>query len=147
MDTVISVKMLKPYYIKADDQFVRIILAYQYFSVVINKQVFQFIPIEGKEIRINRRTRKVENIGSRFAFQKGKDVIYLTMTELISLPDFMTQLHHIAKPYYGIDYEVDEEFESKLIFEELERLNIKRLIDKALDERDENTFRELVRLL
>jgi uncharacterized protein YpiB (UPF0302 family) len=144
---VISVKMLKPYYIKADDQFVRIILAYQYFSVLINKQVFQFIPVEGKEIRINRRTRKVENVGSRFAFQKGKDIIYLTMTELISLPDFMTQLHHIAKPYYDENYEVNEEFENRLMFNELERQNIKRLIDKALDERDEDTFRELVRLL
>jgi uncharacterized protein YpiB (UPF0302 family) len=144
---VISVKMLKPYYIKADDQFVRIILAYQYFSVLINKQVFQFIPVEGKEIRINRRTRKVENVGSRFAFQKGKDIIYLTMTELISLPDFMTQLHQIAKPYYDENYEVNEEFENRLMFNELERQNIKRLIDKALDERDEDTFRELVRLL
>jgi uncharacterized protein YpiB (UPF0302 family) len=140
--------MLKPYYIKADEQFVRIILAYQYFSVVINKKVYQFIPIEGKEIRINRRTRKVENVGSRFAFQKGKEIIYLTMTELITLPDFLTQLHHIAKPYYNVESEVDKiSLEIERVMEELEKINIKRLIDKALDERDEKTFRELVRLL
>jgi uncharacterized protein YpiB (UPF0302 family) len=145
---VISVKMLKPYYIKADDQFVRIILAYQYFSVVINKIVYQFIPIEGKEIRINRRTRKVENVGSRFAFQKGKEIIYLTMTELITLPDFLTQLHNIAKPYYNNGQEINEvNAENELVMKELEKKNIKRLIDKALDERDEESFRELVTLL
>ncbi len=140
--------MLKPYYIKADDQFVRIILAYQYFSVVINKIVYQFIPIEGKEIRINRRTRKVENVGSRFAFQKGKEIIYLTMTELITLPDFLTQLHNIAKPYYNTGQEINEvNAEIELVMEELVKINIKRLIDKALDERDEETFRKLVKLL
>jgi IDEAL domain len=145
---VISVKMLKPYYIKADDHYVRIILAYQYFSVIINKRVYQFIPIEGKEIRINRRTRKVENVGSRFAFQKGKDIVYMTMTELISLPDFLTQLHNIVKPYYEGYEEVDQhQFENKLVIEELEKLNIKRLIDQALDEKNEEKFRELVRLL
>ena len=145
---MISVKMLKPYYIKADEQFVRIILAYQYFSVVINKIVYQFIPVEGKEIRINRRTRKVENVGSRFAFQKEKEIIYLTMTELITLPDFLTQLHNIAKPYYNTGQEINEiNTEIELVMEELEKINIKRLIDKALDERDEKTFRELVKLL
>ncbi|MFS0674178.1 IDEAL domain-containing protein [Ornithinibacillus sp. 179-J 7C1 HS] len=145
---MISVKMLKPYYIKADDQYVRIILAYQYFSVMINNNVYQFIPIEAKEIRINRRTRKVENVGSRFAFQKGKEIIYMTMTELITLPEFLTQLHNIAKPYYDEIHGLDEmETEHRLIMDELEKLNLKRLIDKALDERDEKTFRELVELL
>ncbi|GGA67040.1 IDEAL domain-containing protein [Ornithinibacillus halotolerans] len=145
---MISVKMLKPYYIKADDQFVRIILAYQYFSVLINKKVYQFIPIEAKEIRINRRTRKVENVGSRFAFQKGKEIIYMTMTELMTLPDFLEQLDTIAKPYYEAKHEVDEvESEANAVIDELEKRNIKRLIDKALDERDEDTFRELVKLL
>ncbi|WP_047980854.1 IDEAL domain-containing protein [Ornithinibacillus contaminans] len=145
---MISVRMLKPYYIKADDDYVRIILAYQYFSVLINDSVYQFIPIEGKEIRINRRTRKVENIGTRFAFQKGKDIVYMTMTELISLPDFMTQLHNIAKAYYDGMEEVSFQTENThQIMEELEKLNIKRLIDQALDEHDEETFRELVKLL
>lgn len=129
---VISVKMLKPYYIKADDEFVRIILAYQYFSVSINTHVYQFIPVEAKEIRINRKTRKVENVESRFAFQKGKEIIYMTMTELITLPDFLTQLHHIAKPYYEEFQEMDEiASENRLILEELEKSNLKRLIDKA----------------
>lgn len=138
--------MLKPYYIKADDQYVRIILAYQYFSVLINKQLYQFIPVEAKEFRINRRTRQVENIGSRFAFQKGKDVVYMTMTELMTLPDFVQQLNSIVTPYYSEGFD-EVETENLYIIEELEKANIQRLIDKALDERDEKTFRELVKLL
>ncbi|WP_010094179.1 IDEAL domain-containing protein [Ornithinibacillus scapharcae] len=143
---MISVKMLKPYYIKADDQYVRIILAYQYFSVLIDKQLYQFIPIEAKEFRINRRTRQVENIGSRFAFQKGKDVVYMTMTELMTLPDFVQQLDHIVSPYYSEGFNQGET-ENLNIIEKLEKANVQRLIDKALDERDEKSFRELVKLL
>ncbi|MFD2044965.1 IDEAL domain-containing protein [Ornithinibacillus salinisoli] len=146
---LISVKMLKPYYIKSNENYVRIILAYQYFAVVINKKVYQFIPVEAKEIRINRSTRKVENIGARFAFQKGKDIVYMTMSELLSLPDFLYQLHTIAKPYYNcVDVESNEqENETAIIIDELEHLNVKRLIDNALDERDEEAFRTLVKLL
>lgn len=141
--------MLKPYYIKSTDDYVRIILAYQYFAVVINKKVYQFIPVEAKEIRVNRRTRKVENVGARFAFQKGKDIVYMTMSELLSLPDFLFQLHTIAKPYYDPleeDSKVNEN-ENAIILDELEQMNIKRLIDKALDDRDEEAFHSLVKLL
>lgn len=55
---MVTVKMLKPYYIKTEEEYVRVILAYQYFSVVINKKVYQFIPVEANEIRINRKTKK-----------------------------------------------------------------------------------------
>nr|WP_155669053.1 IDEAL domain-containing protein [Ornithinibacillus caprae] len=141
--------MLKPYYIKSNENYVRIILAYQYFAVVINKKVYQFIPVEAKEIRINRRTRKVENIGARFAFQKGKDIVYMTMSELLSLPDFLFQLHTIAKPYYeNVEEEKNQSInESAIIIDELEHLNVKRLIDRALDERNEEAFYNLVKLL
>src|SRR5690625_6896551 len=62
---MITVKMLKPYYIKSNAQHVRVVLAYQYFSVVINQDVYQFIPVEAKEIRLNRTNKKVENINAR----------------------------------------------------------------------------------
>lgn len=146
---MVTVKMLKPYYIKADTNNVRVILAYQYFSVLINKKVYQFIPVEAKEIRIDRSTQKVKNIDAKFAFQKGKDVVYVSMSELISLPDFLHQLHAIAEPYYKKDAKSinEQENESAIIIEELERLNIKRLIDRALDERDKKTFEALAKLL
>ncbi|WP_164668059.1 IDEAL domain-containing protein [Virgibacillus doumboii] len=142
---MVTVKMLKPYYMKADDNYVRIVLAYQYFTVLINNQVYQFIPVESKEIRINRRTQKVENVGARFAFQKGKDIVYMAISELISLPDFLVHLHSIAEPYYIKKQKSDDQ--TAVIIDELEQINLKRLIDKALDNRDYEAFKSLVKLL
>ncbi|MBM7600512.1 uncharacterized protein YpiB (UPF0302 family) [Virgibacillus halotolerans] len=146
---MVTVKMLKPYYIKADADYVRVILAYQYFSVIINQKVYQFIPVEAKEIRIDRSTRKVKNLDANFAFQKDKDVVYVSMSELISLPDFIEQLHAIAEPYYKKDTvnTNDTKDDSAVIIDELEQMNLKRLIDKALDERDQEAFHRLVELL
>lgn len=147
---MVTVKMLKPYYIKADDNYVRVVLAYQYFSVLIDEKVYQFVPLEEKEIRINRRTQRIENIEAKFAFQKGKDVIYIPMTKLISLPDFLVQIHSLTKSYLmqaRLENKSDKKYESAIIISELEHLNLQRLIDKALDERDEEAFNSLVKLL
>lgn len=145
---MITVKMLKPYYIKANAQYVRVVLAYRYFSVVVNDEVYQFIPVESKEIRVNRLNKKIENIESRFAFQKGKKIIYMSMTELISLPDFISLLHAITKPYLQPNFENKEgEDENNQLIDELEMLNVKRLIDQALDQRDYQALRKLVTYL
>lgn len=154
---MVTVKMLKPYYIKSDENFVSIVLAYQYFAVLINDKVYQFIPVDAKEIRINRDTQKVENMEARFAFQKGKDVVYLSMTELISLPDFLVQLHTIVSPYLKeksesksnetVENSTNPTIEIDIIINELERRNIIRLIDYALDIRDELLFHSLVNKL
>lgn len=144
---MVTVNMLKPYYIKAEVDYIRVILAYQYFSVLINQKVYQFIPVEAKEIRINRRTRKVENVEAKFAFQKGKEVVYMTISELILLPDFVNQLHSIAEPYYISENTIDQVNESAIMIHELENENVKRLIDKALDEQDEEAFNALVKYL
>ncbi|HLR65643.1 hypothetical protein [Virgibacillus alimentarius] len=148
---MVSVKRLQPYYIKADSDYVRVVLAYQYFAVLIEDQVYQFVPLEAKEIRINRRTQRIENTEARFAFQKGKDVRYITMTKLISLPDFLVQIHALTKAYYiqpRIEHKNDSQNESvAMIISELEYLNLKRLIDKALDEENKEDFDALVKLL
>jgi len=153
---MVSVKLLKPYYIKMNSEYIRVILAYQYFSLFINKKVYHFVPIEGQEILVNRRTKKVVNTETKFAFQKGKDVIYITMKKLTSLVDFMDQLEEIIQPYYEPDNEnkslvvpSDKGLNevTELIVKELEVQNIKRLIDQALDEHDEETFYMLSQLL
>jgi len=147
---MVTVKMLKPYYIKADDEYVRVILAYQYFSVFIHDQLYHFVPNEAKEIRINRRTRTVDNIEAQFAFQKGKNIIRIPMTKLVTLPDFQTELQKIIDPYIknqeSINIAVNENVNKKII-EELEQQNLRRLIDKALDDWDERRFYELTSLL
>ncbi|MBO1001525.1 hypothetical protein ACFSKI_15880 [Pseudogracilibacillus auburnensis] len=149
---MVTVKLLKPYYIKMNTEYIRIILAYQYFSLFINKKVYHFVPIEGQEILINRKTKQVVNTETKFAFQKGKDIIYLTVKKLTSLADFMDQLEEIIKPYYEKSLVVQKQEsqlndKTELIIKELEVQNIKRLIDKSLDEKDIQTFNMLVKLL
>ncbi|MUV39036.1 hypothetical protein JNUCC1_02908 [Lentibacillus sp. JNUCC-1] len=143
---MVKVKMLKPYYIKIHTKTLRIVLAYQYFSVFINEHTYQFIPIESSEIRVNLQTKKIENTDARFAFQKGKSIMYMTMTELSRLPDFLEQLHGICEPYYESDNnkcDASQKEEVLDLITELENLNRHRLIDKALDEGDYEAFQKL----
>lgn len=149
---MVTVKMLKPYYIKMNSEYIKIILAYQYFTLLIDDKLYHFVPIEGREILINRKTKKVVNTETKFAFQKDDDIIYITMKKLTSLVDFMDQLGEIIKPYYEnplIVYEEDTKLSDSTneIMRQLEIDNVKRLIDKSLDEKDVSTFNELVKLL
>ncbi|HLR22767.1 MAG TPA: hypothetical protein VK100_03490 [Pseudogracilibacillus sp.] len=149
---MVTVKMLKPYYIKMNSEYIRVILAYQYFSLLINNNVYHFVPIEGQEILVNRKTKQVVNTETKFAFQKGKDVIYMTMKKLTSLSDFMDQLESIVQPYYdksvmlpfkkdGLNIDTEE------LIKEMEEQNVKRLIDFAIDERDEQAFHQWIDVL
>jgi len=144
---MVTVKLLKPYYIKMSENYIRVILAYQYFSLLINNQVYHFIPVEGKEIRINRKTKQVVNTETKFAFQKGNDTIYITMKKLTSLTDFMDQLTNIVEPYYKDEINEVENEENRLLLKELENNNILRLIDQALDDKDETRFNQLIKEL
>lgn len=142
--------MLKPYYIKTDAQYIRVILAYQYFAIFMNGEVYQFIPKEEKEIQIHRVTQKVVNLESKFAFQRGKDVIYISMTDLILLPDFLSQLHSIVKRYYTTHNKKEpiiKRAEVDIFIDELEQQNVKKLIDRALDEKDAQSFYHLTQFL
>ncbi|WP_099159856.1 IDEAL domain-containing protein [Virgibacillus ndiopensis] len=147
---MVAVKKLKPYFIKADENNVRVILDYEYFSLIIDKEVYHFVPFKAKEILINRQTRKIVNMSAIFTFKNGEELIHIGMPELVLLPDFLIQLHTIVEPYYANNNnENDSQFTKKsvVIIDELEQLNIRRLIDKALDERDEELFYKLVKLL
>lgn len=149
-EKVVTVKMLKPYYIKSDAKYVRVVLAYQYFSILINEQLYHFVPVEANEIKINRNTKRIVNLDAKFAFQKGKELIHIQMKDLVALPDFLIQLYFIVESYYA-KYELEDRsqysYESSLLIRHLEQLNVKRLIDKALDEKDEKAFFELIKKL
>lgn len=150
MGRLLTVKMLKPYYIKTDPHYIHIVLAYRYFAIILRNEVYQFIPTESKEIKVNRNTQKIVNVNATFAFQRKNKIIYIPMSELISLPDFLFHLYAIVDKYNNkaiIEHSYKDREQTDLIIEELERSNIKRLIDKSLDMRDEETFKSLVKLL
>ncbi|MDL4839200.1 IDEAL domain-containing protein [Aquibacillus rhizosphaerae] len=137
---MLSVKMLKPYYVKEEADVIRVVLAYQYFSLSLDDKVYQFVPLESREIRINRQTQKVENDQDVFVFQKGKEYSRVALSELLKLNDFMTHLKSIIHPYLNGDKTPikDEKIDQVII--ELEKENIKRLIDLALKERNHQQF-------
>ncbi|MGY0692137.1 IDEAL domain-containing protein [Virgibacillus sp. FSP13] len=147
---MVTVKELKPYHIKVDADYVRVILAYNYFAVCVDEEEYEFVPVKAKEIKVDRRTKRIKNMEDTFAFQKGKNIIHFAMADLIYLPEFLIQLHTIAGPYYIKDENkttIDTTMDNQAIMDELEQQNIKRLIDKALDEKDEEAFYSLVKLL
>ena len=143
----ITVKRLKPYHIKADANHLYIIVSPENFTLLINGERYQFVPYKAKEIMINRKTKKIANPEAEFAFQKGGQVIYISMKLLMKLVDFLHFLNPITKPFY-VEEEVHRGVnENEVIIDELDRINIKRLIDKSLDERDEAAFYTLLKLL
>lgn len=146
---LISLKILRPYHIKVNKKFIHIRLEHQFFSIYKDNEEYQFVPIESKEIRINRLTGKIDNVDATFAFQSGEKLFYISMEKLTFHPQFLNQINNIAKPYYN-KTQVDEEVqktEVELIINELEQINKKKLIDKALDNRDKELFYKLVRKL
>ncbi|MCT1902274.1 IDEAL domain-containing protein [Oceanobacillus sojae] len=147
---MVTVKMLKPYYVKTEEKYIRIILAYQYFSIIMNKKVYQFIPVKSTEVRINRKTKKIENIDDVFAFQKGKEVLTISMSQLVSIPGFLEMLHRIAESYYlpeDTETVSDQQRALDQLITELEYENVRRLIDKAIDSGDKEAFLELTNAL
>ncbi|GGP06982.1 IDEAL domain-containing protein [Oceanobacillus neutriphilus] len=147
---MVTVKMLKPYYVKTEEKYIRIILAYQYFSIIMNKKVYQFIPVKSTEVRINRKTKKIENIDDVFAFQKGKEVLTISMSQLVSIPGFLEMLHRIAESYYlpeDTETVSDQQRVLDQLIAELEHENVRRLIDRAIDNGDKEAFLELTNTL
>lgn len=143
---MVSVKLLKPYFIKMNAEFIRIILAYQYFAILIDNKVYHFIPIEGHEILINRKTKRVVNTDTKFAFQHGSKIIYLTIKKLTTLDDFMLLIEDIIEPYEGevVEKKPTIKETTNEIIQELEKENILRMIDDSLDHREERQFIQLV---
>lgn len=139
---MVTVKELKPYHIKTDADYVYIILAYQYFTISIDDTIYKFVPVDAKEIIIDRRTKQIQNVNDMFAFQKEKKVIYVGMNDLLYNPEFLIQIHSIADPYYLFDRQMEtvSTIDVQSFINELEQQNVKRLIDRALDDKDITAF-------
>lgn len=147
MSSLPTIKTFKPYYVKDDGDQIRVVLAYQYFSIVIKDIVFHFVPLEAREIRINRITQKVENKNDIFVFQNGKKYENISVSDLMKIKDFQLHLASILSPYIvmaKLDVNHDEIND---VIMELEKNNIHRLIDQALDEENEADFMKYTELL
>ncbi|WP_425486378.1 IDEAL domain-containing protein [Gracilibacillus halotolerans] len=147
MSSLPTIKTFKPYYVKDDGDHIRVVLAYQYFSIVINEIVYHFVPLEAREIRINRITQKVENKNDIFVFQNGKKYESISVANLMRIKDFQLHLASILSPYMVLTKMDVTHDEINAVIMELEKSNIHRLIDQALDEKNEADFLKYTELL
>ena len=146
---MLSVQRMTPFFTRKEEFRLRLVFAYQYFSIVKGDELFHFIPTEGKEIVINMKSLQVENLGEVFVFQRGNSFIRLPLYQLLLISDIHMHLKNIMEVSLDVDMEVQVELaeevlvESKELIESLETENRHRMIDYALETNDLNLFNEL----
>ncbi|WP_391207548.1 transcriptional regulator [Psychrobacillus sp. L4] len=140
---MLLVQLMKPFYIKQEDGRIKLVFAYQYFSIKKDDELFHFIPVEGKEIIVNAKTMQVENLSEVFVFQKGNRFLRLPLYQLLLVSDIHTHLLSIIES-------TDEKDSTSFLIEgaeemiqQLEKENFDRMIDYALIQRNEALFQEL----
>jgi len=145
---MMQVQYMKPFYTKITGDKLRLVFAYQYFSILKENEIFHFIPIEGKEMIINLNTQQIENISEVFVFQKGNRFIRLPLYQLLLITNVHDHLAPILenatpKPQLPLVSSVTVGEVDHLITE-LEQKNIDYLIDKALLDYNKDLFFELL---
>ncbi|PPA70517.1 transcriptional regulator [Jeotgalibacillus proteolyticus] len=144
---MLTIKMMKPFYTLQEGNDLKLVFAYQYFSVIKGKEVYQFIPVEANEIRIDLKTKQIENLTDIFVFQRGTRIFRIPLFQLLQISDLVDHLKSIVSFYVQ---QVKSEEEEEAVCEEillLEKQNLHRLIDKALLKGNREQFMELTDLL
>lgn len=147
--TMINVQYMKPFYTKVTDNTLRLVFAYQYFSITKDDELYHFIPVDGKEMIINLNTMQIENLSEIFVFQRGNRFVRYPLYQLLVQSDVHDHLMSIIDEAITQKETVNlvtckEESEIEDIISLLEVTNLERLIDEALEERNEALFYDLV---
>ncbi|MEX3745311.1 MULTISPECIES: transcriptional regulator [Lysinibacillus] len=145
---MMQVQYMKPFYTKITGDKLRLVFAYQYFSILKENEIFHFIPIEGKEMIINLNTQQIENLSEVFVFQKGNRFIRLPLYQLLLITNVHEHLAPILenatpKPQLPLVSSVTVGEVDQLVTE-LEQKNYDYLIDQALLDNDKILFFELL---
>lgn len=144
---MLKIRRIEPFYTKRDGDRLKLVFAYQYFSIIKDDELFHFIPVEGKEIIINLQTLQIENLSEVFVFQKSSRFIRLPLYQLLLVSNIHDHLQVILS-----DLELEDEKnqvvnavseEVQNLLEELEESNRLRMIDYALEQRDIELFNDL----
>lgn len=146
---MMHVQYMKPFYTKVTGEKLRLVFAYQYFSILKDDEVFHFIPIEGKEMIINLHTQQIENLSEVFVFQKGSRFIRLPLYQLL----LITNVHeHLVPILESATPKLPEPVESTVpvhevdqLLAEIEEKNYEHQIDRALANRDEALFYRILK--
>ena len=147
---MIQVQFMKPFYTKMTGTKLRLVFAYQYFSITKEEEIFHFIPIEGKEMIIDLNSMQVENLSEVFVFQRGNRFVRLPLYQLLLVSNvheyLMPLIEEVSNQVRPAEsekqYQFNEEVEN--IVRNLEEHNLTRLIDDALEARNEALFHDLM---
>lgn len=142
---MLLIQRIKPFLTSKEEFNLRLVFAYQYFTIAKGEEVFQFVPIEGKEIVINTKSLQIENLGEVFVFQKGNRFIRIPLYQLLLVSDLHMHLSTILEGEMGLEGQVREEYirEAESLIEQLERDNWERMMDYALETKNRLLFNEL----
>ncbi len=142
---MLSVQRMTPFFTSQEDFRLRLVFAYQYFSIIKGGEVFQFVPSEGKEIVINTKSLQVVNLGEVFVFQRGNRFIRLPLYQLLLMSDLHIHLTTILEGELDLETELLEvvTLEAVGILEQLEVDNRLRMIDYALETNNRSMFNQL----
>ena len=147
---MIQVQFMKPFYTKVTGKNLRLVFAYQYFSIVKDDELYHFVPVEGKEMIVNLETKQIENLSEIFVFQRGNRFIRMPLYQLLLISNVHEHLSPILDKASTHEETVnllpkDEEVsEVQKLIRQFEEDNINRLIDEALEQRDEKRFYQLL---
>lgn len=144
---MLKIRRIEPFYTKRDGDRLKLVFAYQYFSILKDDELFHFIPVEGKEIIIDLKTLQIENLSDVFVFQKSSRFIRLPLYQLLLVSNIHDHLQIILNDL-ELEKETNSAFatindETKTLMYELEEQNRLRMIDVALDTRNRELFDEL----
>lgn len=144
---MIQVQYMKPFHTKVKGNKLRLVFAYQYFTVMKEGELFHFIPIEGKEMIVNMDTGQIENMSEVFVFQKGNRFIRMPLYQLMLISNIHEHLEPILKSCSPRSTDHSEVTYTELcaIVQALEEKNYEYLIDQALLNKDEELFYKLIR--
>ncbi|MCM3709251.1 transcriptional regulator [Sporosarcina luteola] len=142
---MLSVQRMTPFFTSQEDFRLRLVFAYQYFSIIKGGEVYQFVPSEGKEIVVNVKSLQVENLGEVFVFQRGSRFIRLPLYQLLLISDLHLHLSSILEGTLNLKLEIPEEVvrEAAELLKEIESDNRLRMIDYALDTNNRALFTQL----
>ncbi|QTD40787.1 transcriptional regulator [Sporosarcina sp. Te-1] len=142
---MLSVQRMMPFFTSQEDFRLRLVFAYQYFSIIKGGEVYQFVPTEGKEIVINMKSLQVENLGEVFVFQRGSRFLRLPLYQLLLISDLHLHLSSMLEGTFNVEMKMPEVVveESLNIVNELESANKLRMIDYALETNNRTLFNEL----
>ncbi|WP_432363739.1 transcriptional regulator [Sporosarcina sp. UB5] len=142
---MLSVQRMTPFFTSQEDFRLRLVFAYQYFSIIKGGEVYQFVPSEGKEIVVNMKSLQVENLGEVFVFQRGNRFIRLPLYQLLLISDLHLHLSSILEGTMNLQFEPPEVViqEAEELMKEIESDNRLRMIDYALETNNRSLFAQL----